>query len=255
MTLLQDLRFAIRLLIKDKWFTAVAVIALALGIGVNATVFTFVNAVLIRGLPINDPDRIVMVLTRDARGRDRGVSYQDFQDWRAATKAFASLSGFSGSTMNISDEGRTPERFQGPYMSANAFTAIGQAPLLGRDFLPDDDRPGAAAVVMLGNGVFKNRYGSDPSVLGRTIKVNEVPATVIGVMPEGFKFPQAADVWVPLARMPRLTELKRDARNIEVFGRLADRVTPAQAQAEMNTIAAKLAHDYPSGYSHRSTPM
>ena len=128
MNLMQDLRFAVRLLIKDKWFTAVAVIALALGIGVNATVFTFVNAVLIRGLPFNDPDRIVVVATRDARGRDRSASYADFDDWRASTKAFASLSGFSGSTMNISDEGRTPERFQGPYISANAFTAICKIP-------------------------------------------------------------------------------------------------------------------------------
>ena len=245
MNLLQDLRFAIRLLIKDRWFTAVAVMALALGIGVNATVFTFVNAVLIRGLPFNDPDRILVVGSRDARSRDRGVSYPDFEDWRAATRTFSSLAAYSGQTMNVSDEGRAPERFQGPYLSANAFKLTGQQPLLGRDFLPEDDRPGAAAVVILGNGVWKNRYGSDPSVLGRTIKVNEVPATVIGVMPEGFKFPESADLWLPLVQMPRLTEQKRDARNIEVFGRLADRVTLKQAQSEMNTIAGKLAHDYP----------
>ena len=245
MNLLQDLRFAVRLLIKDRWFTAVAVIALALGIGVNATVFTFVNAVLIRGLPFNDPDRILVVGTRDARGRDRGASYPDFEDWRAATRTFAGLSAYSSQTMNVSDEGRTPERFQGPYLSANTFTLIGQQPLLGRDFLPEDDRPGAAAVVMLGNGVWKNRYGSDPSVLGRTIKVNEVPATVIGVMPEGFKFPQEADLWMPLAQMSRLLEQKRDARNIDVFGRLAGTVTQRQAQSEMDTIARKLAGDYP----------
>jgi putative ABC transport system permease protein len=246
MNLMQDLRFAVRLLIKDKWFTAVAVIALALGIGVNATVFTFVNAVLIRGLPFNDPDRIVVVGTRDGRGRDRGASYQDFVDWRAATRTFSGLAAYSGQTMNISDEGRAPERFQGPYISANAFTLIGQPPLIGRGFLPEDDRPGAAAVVILGNGVWKNRYGSDPSVLGRTIKVNEIPATVIGVMPEGFKFPTGADLWMPLAQMPQLTEQKRDARNnLDTFGRLANGVTMAQAQAEMNTIAGKLAHDYP----------
>ena len=246
MNLKQDLRVAVRLLDKDKWFTAVAVIALALGIGVNATVFTFVNAVLIRGLPFNDPDRILVVGTRDARGRDRGASYQDFVDWRAATRTFSGLAAYSGQTMNISDEGRAPERFQGPYISANAFTLIGQQPLLGRGFLPEDDRPGASAVVILGNGVWKNRYGSDPSVLGRNIKVNEIPATVIGVMPEGFKFPTGADLWMPLVQMPQLTEQKRDARNnLDVFGRLAAGVTMAQAQAEMNTIAGKLAHDYP----------
>ena len=247
MNLLQDLKFAVRLLIKDRWFTAVAVIALALGIGVNATVFTFVNAVLIRGLPFNDPDRILIVATRDARGRDRDVSYQDFVDWRAASRTFSGLAAYSGQTMNLSDEGRAPERYQGPYQSASAFALIGQKPLVGRDFLPEDDRPGAAGVVILGNGVWKNRYGSDPAVLGRTIKVNEMPATVIGVMPEGFKFPDGADLWMPLSQMPQLLEQKRDARNnLDVFGRLADGVTMAQAQSEMNTIAAKLARDYPA---------
>jgi putative ABC transport system permease protein len=245
MSWLQDLRFAVRLLVKDRWFTAVAVIALALGIGVNATVFTFVNAVLIRGLPFDDPDRILVVGTRDARNRDRGSSYQDFEDWRAATRTFAGLAAYSGQTLNVSDEGRAPERFQGPYLSANAFKLIGQQPLVGRDFRPEDDRPGAAAVVILGNGVWKNRYGSDPSVIGRVIKVNDVPSTVIGVMPEGFKFPSNADLWQPLVQMPRLTEQKRDARNMEVFGRLADTVTLPQAQSEMDTITAKLARDFP----------
>jgi len=225
MSLLQDLRFALRLLVKDKWFTAVAVIALALGIGVNATVFTFVNAVLIRGLPFNDPDRILAVGSRDARNRDRGISYLDFQDYREATRTFAGLAAFSGATMNVSDEGRPPERFQGPYISGNAFKLIGQTPVLGRDFLPEDDRPGAAATVILGNGIWKNRYGSDPSVIGRTIKVNDVPSTVIGVMPEGFKFPVNADLWQPLVHMPQLAEQKRDARNLEMLGRLKDTAT------------------------------
>jgi putative ABC transport system permease protein len=246
MNLWHDIRFAVRLLVKDRWFTAVATLALALGIGANATVFTFVNAVLIRGLPINDPDRVMVVGTRDGRNRDRGMSYPDFEDYRKATRAFSGLSADSGQTMNVSEEGRAPERFQGPYISANAFKLIGQLPLLGRDFLPEDDRPGAAAVVILGNGVWKNRYGSDPSVLGRTVKINDVPAVVIGVMPEGFKFPQNADLWLPLAQMPRLTEQKRDNRNLEVFGRMADGVTRPQAQSELNTIAAKLRTDYPA---------
>ena len=137
MNLMQDLRFAVRLLIKDRWFTAVAVIALALGIGVNATVFTFVNAVLIRGLPFDDPDRILVIGSHDARGRDRGASYHDFEDWRTATRTFAGLAAYDGQTMNLSEEGRVPERFQGPYQSANTFRLIGQKPLLG---LRDWDR-------------------------------------------------------------------------------------------------------------------
>ncbi len=245
MNLWQDVRFAVRLLVKDRWFTAVAVIALALGIGVNATVFTFVNAVLIRGLPINEPDRVMVIGTRDARLRDRGMSYPDFEDYRRATRTFSGLAAYSGSVMNVSDQGRAPERFQGPYISAGAFRLIGQRTQIGRDFLPEDDRPGAPAVVILGNGIWKNRYGSDQSIIGRSIKINDIVSTVIGVMPEGFKFPNNADLWLPLAHMPRLAEQKRDNYNIEVFGKMADGVTRPQALSEMSTIAAKLRHDYP----------
>src|SRR5919201_4910253 len=117
MGLWKDVRYAIRLLAKDKWFTLVAATALALGIGVNNTVFTFVNAVLIRGLPFDDPDRIMSLGTRDARNRDGGVSYLEFQDWRDGTHAFAGMAAFSGSTMNVSDEGRAPGRQQGTYIS------------------------------------------------------------------------------------------------------------------------------------------
>jgi len=246
MSFLQDLRYAVRLLVKDKWFTLVAATALALGIGVNNTVFTFVNAVLIRGLPFDDPDRIMSLGTRDARNRDGGVSYLEFQDWREGTKAFAGMAAFSGQTMNVSDEGRAPERFGGPYISGNAFKLIGERPILGRDFLPEDDRPGAPPVVILGNGIWKTRYGSDKSVIGRTIKINELPVTVIGVMPEGFKFPILADLWIPVVHLAGLADQKRDARNFQVFARLAKGVTIAQAQAELNTITERVAHDFPA---------
>src|SRR5438093_6958854 len=126
MGLWQDVRFAARLLLKDKWFTLVAAAALALGIGVNSTVFTFVNAVLIRGLPFNDPDRIVAVWSTDARGRQQGVSRLDFNDWREAARTFSGLAFFSGSTMNVSDEGRPAEQFSGTYGSSNLFQLIGQ---------------------------------------------------------------------------------------------------------------------------------
>jgi putative ABC transport system permease protein len=246
MSLLQDLRFAVRLLVKDRWFTAVAIVALALGIGVNSTVFTFVNAVLIRGLPFDNPDRIMSLGARDARGRNRGLSYLEFQDWRREIKTFSGIAAFNGSTMNVSDEGRPPERFQGPYISANAFRLIGERPVVGRDFLPEDDLPGATPVVLLGNGIWKNRYGSDPSVIGRTIKVNEQPVTVIGIMPEGFKFPVTADLWVPLVNLAGVAEQTRETRNLDAFGRLADGVTLAQARAELNGVANRLAHDFPA---------
>lgn len=256
MALWQDIRFAVRLLAKDRGFTLAALLALALGIGVNTTVFTFVNAVLIRGLPFDQPDRIVALGTRDARDRDGGVSFKDFQDWRRSARSFTGLAAFGNTVMDIAEAGRAPERYSGPYISANAFRLIGVRPLLGRDFTEADDRPGAASVVILGNGVWKTRYGSDPSIIGRTIKVDEVPSTVVGVMPEGFKFPFNADLWVPLIQSPKVVETTRDTRYFQAFGRLAPGVTVDQARADLERIAAGLAHDYPgTNRSIRATVM
>ena len=247
MGLWQDLQFAVRLLVKDKWFTLVATAALALGIGVNATVFTFVNAVLIRGLPFDEPDRIMAIGSADpARNRlNMGVSYLDFKDWSQATKSFSGLAAYTGATMNVSDEGRAPERFVGASVSANLFGLIRQAPMLGRGFVPDDDRPGSPAVVVLGSSMFKNRYASDPSIIGRTIRVNEVPSVVIGVMPEGFRFPSSADLWRPLGSIADLEHQKRNARGFELMGRLGPGVSREQAQAELDAVAARLAAEYP----------
>jgi predicted permease len=242
----QDIQFAVRLLLKDKWFTVVATAALALGIGVNTTVFTFVNAVLIRGLPFHDPDQIMAVYSRDvARGRDLGLSYLDYVDWTAATRTFSGISAFTGATMNVSDEGRTPERYGGAYISANGFALIGQTPVMGRGFLPEDDRPGAAAVVLLGHSVWTNRYGSDPTLIGRTIRVNDVPSVVIGIMPEGFRFPNNADIWQPLGTVSGIEQQRRNARGLQGFGRLAAGTSREQAQAELATITDALAREYP----------
>ena len=243
----QDLRFAGRLLIKERWFTAVVVVALALGLGVNTAVFTFVNATLIRGLPFDDPDRIVSLGTMDTRGRQLGVSKLDFDDWRDTARSFTGLSEFVGAPMNVSEEGRAPEQFSGTYGSASTFQLIGQRPILGRDFRPEDDRVEAEAVMILGNGIWKNRYGSDPSILGRVIKVNSRAYTVIGVMAPDMKFPFNNDLWLPYSKLPpESLSAKRDVRNGAVIGRLAPAVTIAQARAELLTISAQLAKEYPS---------
>jgi putative ABC transport system permease protein len=245
MGLWQDFQFALRLLAKDKGFTLVATLALAFGIGVNATVFTFVNAVLIRGLPFAEPDRIMAVSGLDVvRNRPMGVSYLDFQEW-AQVKSLQGVSALSGATMNVSDEGRPPERFLGMFISADTFRLLGQPTALGRDFIPDDDRPGATPVVLLSNSVFQNRYGSDPSVIGRTIRINEVPSVVIGVMPEGFRFPGNADLWQPLATIPNLLRQPRNARGFDLIARLAPGVTQQQAQAELDAVAARIAGEHP----------
>ena len=246
MGLWEDVRFAARLLVKDKWFTLVAAIALALGIGVNTTVFTFVNAVLIRGLPIEDPDEVMALDSRDpVRNRNMGVSYLDYRDWKESARTFASLAAFTGNTANVSDEGKLPERYGGAFVTDNTFHIMRQRPILGRDFLPEDDRPGAQAVVLLGHGVWQNRYGLDPNVIGRTVRINDVPSVVIGVMPEGFKFPFNTDLWQPLSVVNGIQQQKRNARGLQVFGRLAPGVTRQQAQAELINVGSKLTADYP----------
>lgn len=241
----QDFRFAVRLL-KDRWFTLPAAIALALGIGMNGTMFTIVNA-MIRGLPIDEPERIMSIHARDGVGRWRGfgVSYLDFRDLQAATRTFSGLAAFSQSTITVGNDGRAAELTSAAYVSANAFQLLGAKPAIGRDFVPDDDQPGAPAVVMLGSRIWRARYNADPTLVGRSIRVNGAPAAVIGVMPDGFRFPVVSDIWQPIARLPGLASQTRDTRLLQVFGRVADRSTPAEAQAEVASIAARLAREYP----------
>jgi len=181
MGLWEDLRFAARLLVKDKWFSLVAAVALALGIGVNAAVFTFVNAVLIRGLPIADPERTLAVDSWDrGRSRGQGVSYLDYRDWRENTKTFETFGAYSGNLANLGDEGQPPERYNGSYMSANAFSILGMRPVIGRDFVPDDDVRGASSVALIGHTVWVSRYGSNPSVIGKQVRINDRNTTRIG---------------------------------------------------------------------------
>ena len=241
----QDIRFAVRLLSRDRSFTSAAVVALALGIGMNGMMFTVVNA-MIRGLPIDNPDRLLSIHARDGAGRWRdGLSYLDFLDVRDAAKTFSGLAAFSQTTVTLGDDGSAAEGALAADVSANIFRLLGATPVIGRDFLPEDDQPGAPAVVMLGSRIWKARYNADPTLIGRTVRINGVPSIVIGVMPNGFRFPVISDVWQPLALLPGLANQRRDARVLQVVGRLADRRTAAQAQSEIETIAARLSRDYP----------
>ena len=240
----QDFRYAVRRLYKDRSLTFMAVAALSLGIGANSTVFTFVNAVLIRGLPFEEPDEIMHLATQlISEGRNRGVSYPDFVDWREQTTTFTDLAAFTGGTANLSDNDHAPERVNGSLVSVNAFRLIRQPVLLGRDFLPEEGERGADRVVILGYEVWQNRYGGDPNVIGRMLRVNEEPSTIVGVMPEGVKFPQNADTWRPL--QPTDTLDNRERRGLGVFGRLAPGADRVQAQAELNAIAGRLTLQYP----------
>jgi putative ABC transport system permease protein len=245
--LARDLRFGARMLTKDRWITLAAVVALAMGIAANNTVFTIINAVLLRDLPFDDSERIVAIGTRvgNVRTLNAGVSYADFLDWRAATKTFEGLGAMRETTMNVGDERVAPERFIGSYISANAFALVRQRPVLGRDFFPGDDRRGAVPVVILGHSLWRNRYGSDPNVLGRTIRVNGIPSVVIGVMPDDFSFPTRSRLWQPLALLPDRMLTSRDARDLSAFGRLGPDVNIEQAVADMRGIVGALALEYP----------
>jgi predicted permease len=239
-----NLKYAVRMLVKEPWFTLVAALALALGIGVNSTVFTFVNAVLIRGLPFANPDEIVHVNGRNtADGGMMPISYPDFIDIRAQSKSFAGLAAYQGMTMNISDGGHAPERAQGVRLSANAFSVLGERPIRGRDFRAGEDLKGAEPVALLGYGLWKTRYGSDPGIVGRTIKINEVAHTVIGIMADGNRFPNNADLWTAL--IPEGDFEKRQMRRVMLFGRLVPGTTVKQAQTELSGIAKQLEQQYP----------
>jgi hypothetical protein len=185
---MRDVRLAVRLLIKGRWITIVAAVTLALGIASNAAVFTLVNAVLLRGVPFPDPDTVVALGTRDTRNRNLGVSYHDFLDWQESTRSFSAMSLMGQPPFNVGEEGRAPERYNGAYVSAGTFGLIGAQALIGRGFIPEDDLDGASPVVVLGHGIWQSRYGGDRSILGRTIRVQDLPATVVGVMPPGMQF-------------------------------------------------------------------
>ena len=246
MSFFQDVRFAGRLLLKDYWFTLVAAITLALGIGVNTTVFSLVNAVLIRGLPFERPDEIVYIGTQDTTQNDDDGSvatWQELQDWRAKSHTFSGLGAFRPQQFNVSDPEHAAERVSGALVSANAFSLLEMQPFLGRDFTATEDASGAAPVAILGYSVWKNRYGSDRGVIGKSLKLNDVAYTIIGVMPEGMRFPFNADLWRPLTPPPAQDAPR--SRNVNVFGRLARGVTWSQAETDMRAVSQQLQKAYP----------
>ena len=240
-TLFRDLRSAARTLRRNPGFTAMAVVMLALGIGVNAAVFTVANAVLFKGFSyIERSDRILYVTNSEGCC----ASYPDFEDWRTQAKSFQGMAIVHGVQVTLSDKGGFPEYRYATEISADTFRLIGRQPILGRDFAKSDEIPGAAPVAILNHSFWESRYGKDPAIIGRTVRINGAPATVVGVMPPGFIFPQNQDLWVPLVPTPNV--LKRAKRDTWfVFGRMADGMTIDSTRAEMETIGRRLEQAYP----------
>jgi putative ABC transport system permease protein len=248
MTFWSDVRHGARLLVKDWGFTLAAVATLSIGIAVNMLVFTLINGALLRDLPFAEPDRIVEVRVFH---RDRpqeptaGASYLDVLDWREAVSAFDGIGAADEQTMNVSDEAHPAERFEGAFVSWDAFALIGVRPVLGRDFRADDDRAGATPVVLLGHDVWRSRYGSDASIVGRTIRVNGVASVVIGVMPDNFGFPATAALWQPLALLSAQERDDRRYRAFDAFGRIRAGMSLEQATADLGRVMNGLAARHP----------
>ncbi len=245
-TFLQDARYGLRMLLKRPGFTAVAIITLALGIGANTAIFSVLNAVLLRPLPFKDPDRLVMVWETNAKYDIRtGVtSYAAFRDWKEQNQVFESMVASAGQSFNLTADDE-PERVSGMRVSPEVFEFTGTKPVLGRGFLQEEEQPGRNRVVLLGHALWQRRFGSDPRVVGKPIILNAESYTVIGVLPPDFLTPSGwimarVDVLVPL-----VVSSERTSYYITVMARLKPGVTLAQAQSNMESIAAGLAEQYP----------
>ncbi len=257
-TLWQDLRYGARMLLKNPAFTAVAVIALALGIGANTAIFSVVNGVLLRPLPYPQPEQLAMVWLDNRRQniRDDITSYPNFLDWRDKNHTFQGMSGVRNLTVNLTGVGE-PEELRGASVAANFFQLIGVNPAQGRGFTAEEEQLGKDKVVILSNGLWRRRFGGDAGILNKTISLNGEQYTVIGFMPPGFQFPSKAELWTPLAPNERL-RAARGAFWLPVVGRLKPGVTRAQAQADMDVIGKQLEQDYPNinaGYGVNVVPL
>jgi len=254
MTLAQDIRFAFRMLGKNPLFAASAIAAAALGIGATSAIYTMIDGVLLRPLPFPQSDRIVNVWeTSPARNLPRlPAAPGNYYDWRAQEHSFSSIGGYEQSTFNIQGGGPEPERFLGAICDPGFFSVFGVPPLLGRTFTSDEDQPGRDGVIVLGYSLWQQRFGADPSVIGRALILDGQSRIVIGVMPRGFEYPPQAVMWAPLGYDPP-THSRRDLHRTRVIARLKDGVTLKQARAEMHTIHSHLAASYPMFNKDEST--
>jgi len=273
-TLLQDIRYAARMLIKNTGFSAIAILSLALGIGANTTIFTVVNAVLLHPLPVKDISRLVEVDTVDtktlvttANTTKLGMSYPNCQDYAKENQVFSGLSCIVGPLPLTWSGGAEPKQVLGQMVTANYFDVLGLAPVRGRFFLPDEDtKPGGDNVAILSYSLWVNKFGSDPNVVGKALTLNATPYTVIGVGPRGFKgtfvFGSAEEVWIPVSMYPQvLAGFFKDNFNDRRFltagvvARLKDGVTLSAAEASLKTIASQLEKAFPKDNASRSVAL
>jgi len=245
---MNDLRYALRMLVKNPGFTAVAVLTLALGIGVSTTIFSTVNAVVLRPLPFKDPARLVFLDENNKRhGFDRlGISYPDYLDWREQNTVFEDIGvyGYTAPTITGRDQ---PERLIGAEVSASLFALLGVQPAIGRHFTSGEDQPGAEPVVLIGHGLWQRRFAGDTNLLGQVVTLEGRSHTVVGIMPPGFAFPETGQLWTPLE--VRNLESQRSTHTYAGLARLKPGVTIRQARAEMTEIARRIAAAHPDTHT------
>ena len=248
--MLQDLRFAMRMLLKHRWFSAAVIITLALGIGINSTVFTLVNAVLYKPVPVHGGERIVTVMFNhlDEPDHRRAVAWPDFLDLKAQTRAFDALEALSNERGVVSETSLPPENVEYARISTGLFSMIRQPVALGRNLTPADGLAGAEPVALISHRLWQNRYQGNPAVIGRGIRIDGQAMTVIGVMPEGFHFPNREDCWVPFQPTPALEQ--RDQPAAMLYGLLRPGTSIAAAQADLGVILGRIAAEHPATHAN-----
>ena len=241
----QDLRYGFRTLCKNPGFTAIAMLALALGIGANTAIFSVVNGVLLRPLAYPDPDRLLRIYETTPKYGGSSVAYPNFLDWRRESRSFTDMGAARNDDLNFTGAGQ-PEQVSGEYVSASLFPVLGVSPFLGRNFLPAEDRQGAACAVILSNGFWKRRLGADPNILGKALTLNAASCTVAGVLSADFRFSESAQVYVPIEQWNSVGLRTREEHpGLRVIGRLKPGATIEAAQAELASICNGLARMYP----------
>ena len=244
LNLLRDLKYATRTLSKNYGFTAVASLMLAFGLGLVIFMFCAVKGLFLTQLPFAEPERLLHVEYQNPKTQQFSieVNWYDYLEMARRQQSFEALAAWSGGTINMSAD-EVPERYDGIFMSANAFDVLGVKPVIGRGFLPGEDVIGAPLPVLIGDNLWRNRFNADPGVIGKPVRVNGQDATIVGVMGPGFKFPINNNLWIPTQRPAG--EKRDEASTVEVYGRLKPGLAQAQAEGDIAAIAAQLSKDFP----------
>ncbi|HVD91483.1 MAG TPA: ABC transporter permease [Vicinamibacterales bacterium] len=260
-TIWQDVRYGVRMLRRTPGFTAAALVTLALGIGANTAIFTIVDAVLLRPLPYPSPDRLMTIGDRNSEGFSSNVGFETVLDWRERSRSFESLAMMRSWLPTLVTNGEA-ERLPAVRVSWNYFDMMGVRPALGRGFTADDDRPDHWRVLLISDRLWRRRFGADPSVVGRTVTMNDREYRVIGVMPPTFEpldaarfYNVSAEMWAPIGYQKGGDSSCRSCQHLRGFGRLKAGVTVAQATAEMNVIREQMRREHPSDYEEGTTAV